>query len=165
MKRRLGVVVSFCMGALFAGLAPGRALADAPEVEVCHAPPGNPANARTITVRGAALAAHLAHGDVEGACGEQQGCPCFDIAMLQALGDGVYLQQRFLDETGWGLNWVGLTTGPFGSVEWTTAGGTCLYNDYTAPVSVTYEEALVCDTVLNEHALAVGAACGSLYCP
>ena len=37
-------------------------------VPVCHAPPGNPANARTITVSINALPAHLAHGDTEGPC-------------------------------------------------------------------------------------------------
>lgn len=39
-------------------------------VQVCHAPPGNPANARTITVSVNALPAHRAHGDTEGPCGE-----------------------------------------------------------------------------------------------
>jgi polyhydroxybutyrate depolymerase len=39
-------------------------------VQVCHAPPGNPANARTITVSINALPAHLAHGDSEGPCDE-----------------------------------------------------------------------------------------------
>lgn len=37
-------------------------------VQVCHAPPGNPSNARTITVSINALPAHLAHGDREGPC-------------------------------------------------------------------------------------------------
>jgi len=39
-------------------------------VQVCHAPPGNPSNARTITVSINALPAHLAHGDTEGPCDE-----------------------------------------------------------------------------------------------
>jgi hypothetical protein len=37
-------------------------------VQVCHAPPGNPSNARTLTVSINALPAHLAHGDTEGPC-------------------------------------------------------------------------------------------------
>lgn len=39
------------------------------QVMICHRPPGNPANANTITVGAPALRAHLAHGDTVGACG------------------------------------------------------------------------------------------------
>lgn len=35
------------------------------KVEVCHIPPGNPANAHTINVSQNALPTHLAHGDYE----------------------------------------------------------------------------------------------------
>ena len=38
------------------------------KVTICHVPPGNPANAHTITVGAAALKAHLAHGDYLGPC-------------------------------------------------------------------------------------------------
>ena len=38
------------------------------KVTICHIPPGNPANAHTITVGAPAVAAHLAHGDVDEAC-------------------------------------------------------------------------------------------------
>jgi hypothetical protein len=38
------------------------------KVDVCHVPPGNPANAHTISVSSNAVAAHLAHGDSSGAC-------------------------------------------------------------------------------------------------
>lgn len=41
----------------------------APKVDICHVPPGNPANAHTITVSENAIPAHLAHGDDRGACG------------------------------------------------------------------------------------------------
>ncbi len=37
-------------------------------VTICHIPPGNPANAHTITVSVNALPAHLAHGDFVGSC-------------------------------------------------------------------------------------------------
>ncbi|NMO23087.1 hypothetical protein HPC49_47220 [Pyxidicoccus fallax] len=36
---------------------------------LCHIPPGNPANAHTITVGLPAVKAHLKHGDTLGACG------------------------------------------------------------------------------------------------
>lgn len=39
------------------------------KVAICHIPPGNPANAHTILVGEKAVAAHLAHGDILGACG------------------------------------------------------------------------------------------------
>ncbi|MGH2536779.1 MAG: FecR domain-containing protein [Candidatus Promineifilaceae bacterium] len=38
------------------------------QVTLCHRPPGNPANAHTISVGEAAVSAHLAHGDIAGAC-------------------------------------------------------------------------------------------------
>jgi len=40
----------------------------APKVEICHIPPGNPANAHTIKVSGNAIKAHLKHGDYIGPC-------------------------------------------------------------------------------------------------
>lgn len=38
------------------------------KTNVCHIPPGNPANAHTISVGNAAVDAHLAHGDSLGIC-------------------------------------------------------------------------------------------------
>jgi hypothetical protein len=38
------------------------------KVTLCHIPPGNAANARTIVLGQAAVAAHLAHGDYLGEC-------------------------------------------------------------------------------------------------
>jgi hypothetical protein len=51
------------MELVFAALLLAAGIDDAPKApksDVCHAPPGNPANART--------ADHLAHGDTAGAC-------------------------------------------------------------------------------------------------
>lgn len=46
------------------------------KVMICHIPPGNPANAHTIVVSKNAVRAHLAHGDVLGACGcDDEGGP------------------------------------------------------------------------------------------
>ena len=42
--------------------------AEETKVEVCHIPPGNPDNARTITISENAVPAHLDHGDHLGAC-------------------------------------------------------------------------------------------------
>jgi hypothetical protein len=39
-------------------------------VTICHIPPGNPANAHTITVGAPATSAHLDHGDYLGTCGD-----------------------------------------------------------------------------------------------
>jgi hypothetical protein len=38
------------------------------KVTICHIPPGNPANAKTLTIDGSAWPAHKAHGDTLGAC-------------------------------------------------------------------------------------------------
>jgi hypothetical protein len=38
------------------------------KVTICHLPPDNPANARTLSVNARAVAAHLAHGDTLGPC-------------------------------------------------------------------------------------------------
>ena len=43
------------------------------KVTICHIPPGNPANAHTITVGLPALRAHTKHGDTPGACGSDGG--------------------------------------------------------------------------------------------
>ena len=46
--------------------------ANADWVTICHIPPGNPNNPITITVSANAAAAHLAHGDSLGSCGDAQ---------------------------------------------------------------------------------------------
>lgn len=38
------------------------------KVAICHVPPGNPSNARTIHVGASAVPAHEGHGDTRGAC-------------------------------------------------------------------------------------------------
>lgn len=45
------------------------------KVTVCHIPPGNPANAHTISVGAPAVPAHLAHGDYLGPCHGSDGPP------------------------------------------------------------------------------------------
>jgi hypothetical protein len=45
---------------------------------ICHVPPGNPENSRTIRVADPAVAKHLDHGDCEGEC------PC----AVETCGDG-----------------------------------------------------------------------------
>jgi len=45
-----------------------RTVHDQEWVTICHIPPGNPANAHTITISVNALATHLAHGDYIGSC-------------------------------------------------------------------------------------------------
>lgn len=49
-----------------------------PKVEVCHVPPGNPANFHTIKVSENALSAHLAHGDIAGPCNAACASLCDD---------------------------------------------------------------------------------------
>lgn len=47
-------------GALLLGSA---AMAAQPQVNICHLPPGNPANVQSINVGATSVPAHLAHGD------------------------------------------------------------------------------------------------------
>lgn len=42
-----------------------------PQVTICHAPPGNPSNTRTVVVGASSVQAHLSHGDSLGACLEE----------------------------------------------------------------------------------------------
>ncbi len=52
------------------------AASDRAKIEICHRPPGNPGNAKTLEVAPSALRAHLAHGDTEGPCGaDERGKP------------------------------------------------------------------------------------------
>jgi hypothetical protein len=56
------------------------ALAKSAKTDICHVPPGNPANGHTISVASNAVAAHLAHGDCLGAC-TVCGCGFGDIVL------------------------------------------------------------------------------------
>lgn len=40
------------------------------KITICHIPPGNPNNKRTLTISTSALQAHINHGDVMGSCDE-----------------------------------------------------------------------------------------------
>ena len=59
------------------------------KIEICHVPPGNTGNFHTISVSPNALAAHLAHGDVEGACSDNCAVLCDDgnACTIDDLGD------------------------------------------------------------------------------
>jgi hypothetical protein len=66
--------------------------AGAAKTVVCHIPPGNPANAHTITIGNPAVAAHLAHGDKLGSCEERKPGhprPCPDRAPQSREEDGM----------------------------------------------------------------------------
>src|SRR5262245_28257245 len=69
----LSIVTSFVLASPFSANA-----APEPKVQVCHRPPGNPANYQTITIGANALASHLAHGDLPGACDSQCEALCDD---------------------------------------------------------------------------------------
>ena len=78
------------------------------KVTICHIPPGNPANAHSISIGLPALKAHIAHGDILGACTEPTTGPtgC----------DG--------DDTSNGGNTTGGGTGPDSNGGTTGGGGT-----------------------------------------
>jgi len=117
-------------------------------VTLCHIPPDNPANAQTIVVGQAAVAAHLAHGDYLGACalacaGEPSAVPktgqtgCWDAngATIDCAGTGqdgelqkgVSVSPRFTDngdgtvkDNLTGLIWL-TNADCFGYQTWTDA--------------------------------------------
>ena len=64
-----------------------------PKVEVCHIPPGNPANFHTIKVGESALSAHLDHGDFAGPCDELCSVLCDDgnACTIDDTGDCEYV--------------------------------------------------------------------------
>ena len=61
MNRKYAVVVLIVVLAAFGAVM---SFADSQgKVDICHIPPGNPANAHVINVSVNAVPAHLAHGD------------------------------------------------------------------------------------------------------
>lgn len=68
--RVLGIV---CLLAV-SWMVPEGAVARSGGVTICHIPPGNPQNARTLVINQSAVSAHLAHGDILGSC--QRGHVC-----------------------------------------------------------------------------------------
>lgn len=48
----------------------GTAHAKNEKITICHAPPGNPDNAHTLTISENAWPAHRSHGDSQGSCPE-----------------------------------------------------------------------------------------------
>lgn len=62
------------------------------KTDICHIPPGNPANARTLSVGNPAVPAHLAHGDKIGRCEDKhpgKPKPCADKAPQSKEHDGM----------------------------------------------------------------------------
>ena len=69
----LGILVTVL---LCVAISPSLA-APEPKVEICHMPPENPGNMKTIIISAHALSAHLAHGDSAGPC--QTPNPCMTV--------------------------------------------------------------------------------------
>ncbi len=71
------------------------------KVTICHIPPGNPANAHTITVSANALDAHLAHGDTQGPCPTTTGTTeTTNVEDVSAYIEVVGLVQNYRADTG-----------------------------------------------------------------
>ncbi len=62
------IAAALVLGMLVPAAADDAAVKSDSKTAVCHAPPGNPANAHTLQLPEAAIAAHLRHGDVAGEC-------------------------------------------------------------------------------------------------
>lgn len=79
MKLRL----SFILVLLLVGIGtfvvmPGIVFAGGSKVDVCHIPPDDPDNFHTIRINSKALDAHMAHGDLSGACNAVCAALCDD---------------------------------------------------------------------------------------
>ena len=53
------------------------------DIQICHFPPGNPANPQTLTIPQSAWAAHQAHGDIQGPCSTQMITVCYNNQTIQ----------------------------------------------------------------------------------
>ena len=78
MHRRAALGLTVCIVTSVAAPALARdedqgKVDDGKKVTLCHRPPGNPANAHTISVGEPATAAHLRHGDQLGPCPDEGG--------------------------------------------------------------------------------------------
>lgn len=166
-------------------LASSASAAPAAKVEVCHIPPGDPDNFHTITISENALAAHLAHGDMEGPCNdicatlcddgnactiddtgdcEQNGCPPADPADRLPLNcdDGIECTFDYCDETEGCLSTTGHPCDD---------GDACTENDICTATGcqgsdLPEEEAAICcnfdtdcDPTLCNHATCVNNRC------
>lgn len=69
-------ILAICLFAFLVVCAPAARAGN--KVKVCHVPPGNPANFHTITISANAVPAHLAHGDLAGACAAHCDTLCSD---------------------------------------------------------------------------------------
>ncbi len=66
--------------------APSDVAAQQDGVEICHCPPGNPDDCRTLVISSHALAAHMAHGDTRGPCfGEPLFLDPADVELVRIL--------------------------------------------------------------------------------
>ncbi len=69
MNRRVFIFTAVAVGlSLLIGSLVAPQVLTQSKVTICHYPPGNPENAKTITVGVPALPAHQSHGDTIGAC-------------------------------------------------------------------------------------------------
>jgi len=76
MKNSRSMILLVLVGLIAFGAS--EAIAINSKVQVCHIPPGNPADFHTITVSEKALPAHLGHGDLPGDCFANCGSLCDD---------------------------------------------------------------------------------------
>ncbi len=132
--------------------------AQAAKIEVCHFPPGNPGNFRTITISENALSAHLGHGDVAGSCFD---CPCVAgyPGFIEALNgqNGTLLSCTEVSDPGAEL--VALyTSGDFIPVAAIAPEAYC-GNFNTVAQFITAEQGQACHNLIKQRAAAAGINC------
>lgn len=105
------------------------------KVTICHIPPGNPDNQRTVRVAESAVAAHLAHGDALGECGVVPADdPVVDPVVIEADAgaDVVVFESDVVEVVGSATILSGDYDGDL-VFEWTQVGGDPVDYESTSP--------------------------------
>lgn len=102
------------------------------KVAICHVPPGNTSASSTIIVSKSAAEAHLAHGDIMGACPSTTPSHDKTAPVLSNITANVSTSSATIT---WATNEPGSTIVDLSSLPFSSSGSYTNYTDYTATTS------------------------------